>query len=110
MCRLVLTLPELLVPPPPSLIASLVLIEGLSHASALAVWSELPPPGRDKPLPLPIPALHIPTALELSTQNLSPSWAPSCLPLVLDWLISFFPGSVRNWLERSQGGVRRTPL
>lgn len=42
-CKLVLTPPELLVPPPPSLIASLVLIEGLSHASALAVWSELPP-------------------------------------------------------------------
>lgn len=59
-CKLVLTPPELLVPPPPSLIASLVLIEGLSHASALAVWSELPPPGRDKPLPLPLPALHFP--------------------------------------------------
>lgn len=42
-CKLVLTPPKLLVPPPPSLIASLVLIEGLSHASALAVWSELPP-------------------------------------------------------------------
>lgn len=40
--KLVLTSSELLVPPPPSLIASLVLIEGLSHASALAVWSELP--------------------------------------------------------------------
>lgn len=90
-CKLLLTPPELLVPPPPSLIASLVLIEGLSHASALAVWSELPPPGRDKPLPLPIPALHFPTALELSTQNVSPSWAPSCHPLVLGWLISFLP-------------------
>lgn len=68
-CTLVLTPPELLVPPPPSLIASLVLIEGLSHASALAVWSELPPPGRDKllPLPSPLPALHFPTTLELST-------------------------------------------
>lgn len=59
-CKLVLTLPELLVPPPPSLIASLVLIEGLSHASALAVWSELPPPGRDKPLPLPLPSPLLP--------------------------------------------------
>lgn len=67
MCKLVLTLSGFLVPPPPSLIASLVLIEGLSHASALAVWSELPPPGRDKPLPLPSPALHFPIALELST-------------------------------------------
>lgn len=45
-CELVLTPSELLVPPPPSLIASLVLIDGLSHASALAVWSELPPPAR----------------------------------------------------------------
>lgn len=52
-CKLVLTPPELLAPPPPSLIASLVLIEGLSHASALAVWSELPPPGRDKLCPSP---------------------------------------------------------
>lgn len=42
-CNLVLTPSELLVPPPPSLIASLVLIEELSHASELAVWSELPP-------------------------------------------------------------------
>lgn len=84
MCKLVLTPPEFLVPPPPSLIASLVLIEGLSHAGALAVWSELPPPARDKPRPLPLPALHFPTALELSTQILSPSWAPSCLPLVLN--------------------------
>lgn len=70
-----------LVPPPPSLIASLVLIEGLSHASALAVWSELPPPGRDKPLPLPLPALHLPIALELST------------PAPLTFLGTFLPPS-----------------
>lgn len=81
LCKLVLAPPEPLAPPPPSLIASLVLIEGLSHASALAVWSELPPPGRDKPLPLPLPALHLPIALELST------------PAPLTFLGTFLPPS-----------------
>lgn len=110
-CKLVQTLPALLAPPPPSLIASLVLIEGLSHASALAVWSELPPPGRDKPLPLPLPALHFPTALELSTQILSPCWAPFCLPLFLDLLISFLPAvSEIGWRGIREEGEGPEPL